>query len=333
MRSRSSYSTAATVTAWAELDGLVRRAGPRLDRLPPDEILRLAALYRAAAADLATARRRTPSDPLVAQLEQLVRRARQLVYGTADRRDTLRRFVTRGFWRRVAERPAFLAVAAVLLLGPMLALGLWAHGDPVAGGRAAAISPFGTADDGGDDGDDRSDVARDFGLAESADLSGQIFANNARLALIAFAGGITGGLLTAAGLVFNGIVIGLLGGLSVAAGSGDRFFRLVVPHGALELSLIVVAGAAGLRVGWALVHPGHRRRAEALTSEARAAAEMALGAAALLVPCGLVEGFVTPLGLSLPVAVALGTALAGAFWASVLWLGRDQSRARALRPR
>ena len=145
------------------------------------------------------------------------------------------------------------------------------------------------------------------------------------MALLCLAGGMTAGLITIAVLVFNGLTTGLLTGLLVANGSGDVFFRLVLPHGLLELSLITVAGAAGLRVGWAIVAPGHRRRTEALATEARAAAELALGCALWLVPTGLVEGFVTPRGLSLPAAAAVGAGLAGLFWALVLWRGRPDT--------
>jgi hypothetical protein len=61
---------------------------------------------------------------------------------------------------------------------------------------------------------------------------------------------------------------------------------------------------------------------EALAVEGRAGVEMALGAALLLVPTGLVEGFVTPRGLSLWSALAVGVALGAVFWALVWWRGR-----------
>jgi uncharacterized membrane protein SpoIIM required for sporulation len=305
---------------WIELDHLVGRAGPRLDRLTPTEVLQAGHLYRRTAADLALARRQFVGDPLVERLDALVRRARQLVYGTVSRRDSFAHFISRGYWTRVRERPLLLLVAALLLWGPLLGAGAWAASDPVTATRvsgASLVSPDDQAS---------AEVDRGFTIVDSAAFSTMIFTNNVRVALLAFAGGITGGLLTVLTLVFNGFSIGVLGGLIVDAGGGDRFFRLVVPHGVLELSLIVVAGMAGLRVGLALVRPGHRRRGEALTVEARAAGELALGTALWLIPCGLVEGFVTPRGLSLPAAVAVGVALGGLFWAMVLWRGEPARR-------
>ncbi|MDP8988274.1 MAG: stage II sporulation protein M [Actinomycetota bacterium] len=124
------------------------------------------------------------------------------------------------------------------------------------------------------------------GMATSADLdlpggvsaamSADILTNNIQVTFLAFAGGITAGVLTALILVTNGALIGVLGGIALGGGNGRVFVELVVPHGVLELSCIVVAGSAGLRVGLALIDPGRRRRTDALVAEARAAAELAL---------------------------------------------------------
>lgn len=305
---------------WDELAELVTRAHGRIDRLPAPDVLRLGTRYRAAAADLALARRRYPREAAVAQLDALVAQSRSLVYANQSRRDSVRDFLTRGFWRRVTERPVFLLIAAALLLLPAVVVGGWAHGDPAGGARVAQISPLSSG--AGDREDEPRGADRNFSGTESAAFSTQIFTNNIRVAFLAFAGGLTAGLLTVFSLAFNGLILGLVTGLSVQGGGGEVLMRLVVPHGLLELSLIVVAGAAGLRVGWAIVHPGHRTRLESLATEARAAAELALGVAAWLVPCGLVEGFVTPRGLPLGGAWAVGLALAATFWALVIWRGR-----------
>src|SRR5262249_57419742 len=56
--------------SWQELDELVRRARRRPERLGSEGVFRLGTLYRAAAADLARARRLFPADPVVERLEQ-----------------------------------------------------------------------------------------------------------------------------------------------------------------------------------------------------------------------------------------------------------------------
>jgi uncharacterized membrane protein SpoIIM required for sporulation len=304
---------------WQELDALLGRAGRRAESLGPDGVRRLGALYRASAADLALARRRFAGDPVVARLESLVTRARPLVYERARRGGSLVEFATTGYWRRVRERPALLLVSALLLLGPWVLAAVWAVRDP---GSASGVVPS----------EYRSvteprERGTDLGLTtdEQAAFSSEVFTNNIRVTLVAFAGGIAAGLGTAALLVYQGVLFGAITGLSIWAGNGESFFELVMAHGVLELSCVVVASAAGLRMGWALVSPGHRRRGDALAAEARVGVEIVLGTAPWLVLAGLVEGFLTPRGLGLAAVVVLGVALGAVYWALVLWRGRPPS--------
>src|SRR3954468_9266219 len=143
---RSSYSVTTTVERftgsrsadWRELELLVAEAGRRPERLGAERVLRLGALYRAAAADLATARRRYPGDPAIARLEHLVNRSRHLVYDAQPRRRSLIRFLTTDYWRLVAERPQALLIAFGLLFGAAGLGALWAVQDP---GAAIGVIP------------------------------------------------------------------------------------------------------------------------------------------------------------------------------------------------
>jgi uncharacterized membrane protein SpoIIM required for sporulation len=301
---------------WRELDALVAQAGRRAESLGPDGVRKLGGLYRASAADLALARRRFAGDPAVARLEALVTRARPLVYDRASRGGTVAEFATTGYWRRVRERPALLIISAVLLFSPWVLASAWAVRDP---GAASGVVPS----------EYRSvteprERGTDLGLTtdEQAAFSSEIFTNNIRVTIVAFAGGIAAGIGTAALLVYQGVLFGAITGLSIWAGNGKPFFELVTAHGVLELSCVVVASAAGLRMGWALVSPGHRRRGVALAAEARVAVEIVLGTAPWLVLAGLVEGFVTPRGLGLGPVITVGFSLAAVYWALVFWRGR-----------
>jgi uncharacterized membrane protein SpoIIM required for sporulation len=317
---------------WHELDALLARAGRRAESLGPDGVRRLGALYRASSADLALARRRFAGDPVVVRLEALVTRARPLVYDRARRGGSLAEFATTGYWRRVRERPALVVVSALLLFGPWVLASVWAVREP---GAASGVVPSQYRSV-----TEPRERDTDLGLTtdQQAAFSSEVFTNNIRVTLLAFAGGIAAGLGTAVLLVYQGVLFGAITGLSIWAGNGSFFFELVSAHGVLELSCVVVASAAGLRMGWALVSPGHRRRGVALASEARVAVEIVLGTAPWLVLAGLVEGFVTPRGLGLGTAVAIGVTLGAVYWALVLWRGRPvpdrgykRARAFALR--
>ncbi len=300
--------------SWGELDAALRQARDRPERLGPAGVRRLGELYRAAAADLAFARRRYPGDPLVARLEPLVLRGRAAVYGRTGRRQSVWQFMTRGYWTRLAERPWLVFWAWALLMGPGLLGFVWGLTDaPTAAGLMPA--EFQGAADPPVEG-------RDFDAATASAFSAQVMFNNIQVTLLAFAGGIAFGLITVYALVFNGLILGVIAGLAIGAGNGVAFLRLISSHGPLEISCIVVGGLAGLRVGWALIRPGTLRRVTSLRREARPAVELAAGTAPWLVLCGFLEGFAT--GPELPVAVqaALGFSLFALFWGLVVWRGR-----------
>jgi uncharacterized membrane protein SpoIIM required for sporulation len=299
---------------WEELDLLVRRAGRRASSLGPDGVRRLGSLYRATSADLALARRRFPGESVTSRLEQLVVRARSLVYEGTRRESSLVRFVTTGYWRRVRERPWLLLASAVLMMVPWVLSSVWAVRDP---GAAQGLVPS----------EFRTVVARDranFGLTadEKAEASSAILTNNIRVAFLAFALGIAAAIGSGLVLVYQGVVLGTVFGLTIDAGNGPALFEFVLPHGVLELSCIVVAGAAGMRMGWALVAPGLRRRRDALVAEARPAAEMALGTAVWLIVAGIVEGSLSTSGIGLGPGIAVGVTLGVVFWSLVAWRGR-----------
>ena len=306
---------AARGPAWDELAALTVAR-----RLAAADVLRLGARYREAAADLAYARRRFGDDPVTRRLETLVLRARPLVYRARPRGGSLRAYLAQGYWRAVAERPKPLIAAWLLMLVPAMLAGLWALSDPAAAG---GLVP----------GDLRS-VAEPqhhglvlHGAGEHAGVSIGIFVNNIQVTFLAYAGGLTLGLLTGYVLATNGILLGAVAGLAAGAGNGGDLLRLVVGHGVLELSCIAVTAAAGLRVGWSLVEPGPGTRAEALRAEAGRSIGIVLGTMPWLVLAGLVEGFVTGT-YSTGVVVPLGIALGALYWALVFTLGRAPSRAR-----
>jgi uncharacterized membrane protein SpoIIM required for sporulation len=155
----------------------------------------------------------------------------------------------------------------------------------------------------------------------AAALSSTIFVNNIRVTLLAFAAGLLVCLGTAFVIVNNGVLLGVVAGLVSSAGMGRDFVVFVVPHGVLELTCIVVAGAAGLRLGWAIVDPGPGTRAKALIAEARSGIEIVLGTMPWLVGAGIVEGIVAP-RLGFASALVVGIGLGAVWWALLLWRGR-----------
>jgi uncharacterized membrane protein SpoIIM required for sporulation len=303
---------------WDELDRLLQTGGTTPARLGPAGVLRLGECYRSVAADLAFARRRFPTDPVVGHLERLTQRGRQAVYGAARSRSTVREFVSHGYWRRIRERPLLLLLSFLCLALPTILAGYWAWRDP---GPASGLVP-----DAYQSVTQPRQPGQDLGVSveDQSDLAAQIFTNNIQVTFLAFGGGMLLGLGTLYVLIQNGVLMGAIAGLAIGAGNGRPFFELVVAHGVLELSCIVVAGLAGLRLAAAIIDPGTQTRTDALRTEARAAVEIIIGTMPWLVVAGLVEGFLTPAGKGLTVVLLVGFALGAIFWGLVLWRGAPE---------
>jgi uncharacterized membrane protein SpoIIM required for sporulation len=150
-----------------------------------------------------------------------------------------------------------------------------------------------------------------------------VLVNNIEVSFLAFAGGVLLCIGTGVILVQNGINVGIATGLFVHADQAGKFFGLILPHGLLELSSVVIAGAAGLRIGWAIVAPGDRPRSEALAEEGRRSVVIVLGLMLCFVVAGLIEGFVTPSGLPTFARVGVGVLVEVGFIFWIVSLGRD----------
>jgi uncharacterized membrane protein SpoIIM required for sporulation len=159
--------------------------------------------------------------------------------------------------------------------------------------------------------------------SQQAAFTSEVFTNNIQVTLVAFAGGITGGLATALALLYNGLLLGVIGGLMGQAGNGVGFIDLVTAHGVLELSCILVGGAAGLSLGWSIVSPGLRTRRASLQREAVEALLLVLGTAPWLVVAGIVEGNRANLSeAGLGAVIGTGVGIGVVYWGLVLWRGR-----------
>jgi uncharacterized membrane protein SpoIIM required for sporulation len=300
---------------WRELELLVREAGRRPERLGPERLLRLGGLYRATAADLARLRRHAPRAPETARLETLVRQGRQAVYDARTRRRSVIRFFVTDYWRLIAERRKALLVAFVLLFGSAGLAALWGVHDPAAA-TGVVPAPFRPALQPGH-------PWHDMSAAQQAAFTSEVFTNNIQVTLVAFAGGMTGGVATALALLYNGLLLGVIGGLMGQAGNGVGFVDLVTAHGVLELSCILVGGAAGLSLGWSIISPGLRTRRVSLQREAVQCLLLVVGTAPWLVVAGIVEGNRANLAeAGLGAVIGTGVGLGLVFWGLVLWRGR-----------
>lgn len=303
--------------AWTRLGELTRT--PRRS-LTPAQVDELVQLYQRTSAQLSHARTARVDPAVVSHLTRLVAGAAGLLYGTRSRSLAgFARFFTTTFPAAVWHVRRFVAVAALLLLVPAVAVGSWlAVSDAAldASGPEAAREAY-----------VEDDFEAYYSSAPAGQFAAQVTVNNIQVSILAFAAGALLCVVTAYILVVNGANVGVAAGTFAAVGQQPKFYGLILPHGVLELSAVVVAGAAGLAIGWAIVSPGDRPRRVALADEGRRAAAIVIGLMLAFVVAGTIEGFVTPSSLPTAARVGIGLAAGAAFWTYLVTLGR---RAAAL---
>jgi len=302
---------------WLEKRGEVSarlRAARSGDGLRDDEV---PSRYRRLCQQLALARRRGYSPQVTARLQALMQRGHNVLYRAPPPpwRRALR-FLLADFPRLVRAQRGCLWLAAALFALPTLALFFavqqWpelAHSvfDPQQLARFESMY-------------DPADPSHKLGRESETDMAmfGHYILNNVGIGFRTFAAGLLAGVGTAFVLVFNGVVFGVVAGHLQAIGHGDPFWRFVAGHSAPELIAIVIAGAAGLQLGLALLAPGRLRRVDALVEAGRVGARLCLGILAMLVFAAFVEAFWSSTG-SIPAAVKYG--VGGLLWVLVLgWL-------------
>jgi uncharacterized membrane protein SpoIIM required for sporulation len=146
-----------------------------------------------------------------------------------------------------------------------------------------------------------------------------IMTNNLQVSILAFAGGILLGTLTTYVLIQNGLMLGAVFGYTQVYGLAGDLAGFVSPHGYLELSVIFIAGGAGLQLAWAVISPGLLRRRDALTRAAQRAVLLLVGSAPWMVIAGLIEGFISPSGLPREAKLLFGALTGLALYLFLLW--------------
>jgi uncharacterized membrane protein SpoIIM required for sporulation len=294
---------------WNRLDQLSKRR--RLSGAEVDELVRL---YQRTATHLSVVRSASPDAALSARLSTTVARARSAVAGGHEPLwRELARLVKVSFPAAVYRSGWWAIGAAVGSLGVAAALGAWVAATPTA---QAAL---------GTEEQIRQLVENDFESYYSenaaAGFAAQVWTNNAWVAALCFALGITGiGVVWV--LVQNAMNLGAVGGLMAANDRLDLFFGLITPHGLLELTAVFVAAGSGLQVFWAWIDPGPRPRGQAIAEEGRAMVTIAIGLVGVLLISGLVEAFVTPSPLPTWARIGIGAVVWIAFLGYVLRFGR-----------
>ncbi len=254
-----------------------------------DEALSAVEVYRGLARDLATARRVAPNSRMTSGLESLYGQ----LHGAINRRPragiaALRLLFANDIPRAARELGPRIASMALLLALSALA-GWW-----LVATYPTLISLFAS--------DDMIEHVEQghlwtegiINIMPSSILSIGILANNIVVSILAFCAGIFLGLGTLYLIAMNGLMLGAAFAFVHQHGLARALFEFIIAHGPVELSVICIAGAAGVALGESIIRPSSESRRDSFQACAHRVAPLLLLCALLLVGCGFIEGFVSP---------------------------------------
>ena len=248
--------------------------------------------YRQICQHLALAIDRGYASHLVEQLQQLAMRGHQQLYRHRSQVTAqLLSFVLADFPRLVRAEWRWVALAGLLFFGSLAIMALLVYGYPDL--VYSVVSPTDVAEMHAMYEPAARRIGQTAERASSTDwlMFGYYVMHNVGIAFQTFASGLFFGVGSLFFLFFNGLMIGAVAGHLTDAGMGSTFWPFVVGHSAFELTGIVLAGAAGLKLGWALVAPGQLRRGEALRRAAQVSVRLIGGVMMFLLIAAFIEAY------------------------------------------
>jgi uncharacterized membrane protein SpoIIM required for sporulation len=307
---------------WKRLTELLDRSQQDIRRLSPQDVESLGRLYRAATSDLALAQRDFPGHRVTTYLNQLVARGHAVIYRSEPLAlNRLFHFATAGFPQVFRETAIFSLIAALFFTIPAVAAGLGTAWQPETARWLLPVSAHHLIP-----AIEKQELWVDIPVKERPYASSFIMQNNIRVSFLAFGSGILGGIFTVWIMIFNGLLLGGLTGLTAYHDVAFELWTFVIGHGVIELNVIFIAGGSGLMLGWTVLQPGLLRRRDALVFAAHKAVRLIMGCVPLLVLAGLIEGFISPADyIPWPVKWGLGLASGLLLYAYLGLAGRGQA--------
>ncbi|HMO75151.1 MAG TPA: stage II sporulation protein M [Sphingopyxis sp.] len=313
---------------WIAFDALLTRLEKKGAKgLSSEELLQLPTLYRATLSSLSIARATSLDKALLGHLEALSMRGYFLIYGVRQSRlDRLAGFFARDWPLAVqAVWKETIVIALIILLGMATSWSLVAS-DPewfynfvpeeLAGGRDPRASVEflqGTMGHG---------KAADEGTEGALHVfATYLFTHNSGVSIMSFALGFAFGIPTMMLEYYQGISLGAMVAVFAGKGLGADFGGWLFIHGTTELFAAALSGAAGLRIGAAVVFPGARSRLQAASDAGRTAGKVMVGVILMLLVAGLLEGFGRQLITDTALRYGIGTAML-LFWLAYYYLPR-----------
>jgi uncharacterized membrane protein SpoIIM required for sporulation len=304
---------------WDRLSSLLAQSDASgLGQLSRAELQEMALLYRQVAADLSVLRQDTTARTYALHVNQLLARAHHIIYsGRKTNLLTLFRFL-RDEYPVIFQQNIGYVIASVLISVSAGTLGvILTSARPEFMRHFVGPEMIATME--------RHEMWTHSIVSVKPMATSAIMTNNLSVSFFTFAGGIVFGLITLRSLFYNGIMLGVIATACHQYGMSVALWSFVAPHGSLELPSILIAGAAGLRLGHAMLFPGSLRWKESIARGGIEATRLVSGIIPLLVVAGCLEGFFSPSQAPVWLKFTVGALL---FTLLNLWLFRPARAAQ-----
>ncbi|QDP02320.1 stage II sporulation protein M [Thalassotalea sp. PS06] len=267
--------------------------------------------FRQICADLALARSRQYSPALIERLNHLVQQGQQHLYqSNGFSLKQILRIFTQDFPRSLYDNRLFILGSTLAFWGLGLIAFFWVllapdhiywFVDPMQVNELEAMyDPSGDVQTG------------ERGAGTDVMMFGFYVYNNIGIAFQMFGGGALLGIGAIVPLLFNSFFFGAISAHIVNVGYTEPFFSFVIGHGSFELMAIVIAGAAGCKIGFSILNPGALARKEAIKIAGASVLPLICGAFVMLLIAAFVEAFWSSSELPVEVKFIVGTI--GWFW-------------------
>jgi len=273
---------------WDRLASLLSQSDASgLGQLTRAELQEMALLYRQVAADLSVLRQDSTARTYAQHVNHLLARAHHIIYSG---RKTNLLTVFRFLWD---EYPAIFQRQIGFVLASLAVSVAWG----LLGAAITSVHPefmrmfvsakmIATME--------RHHMWTESVVTIAPLATSAIMTNNLTVTFIVFASGIVFGLGSFYYLAVNGMMLGVVAAACHQYGMALPLWTFVAPHGALELPSIVIAGAAGFRLGHAMLFPGALRWRDSVARGGIEATRLVSGIIPLLIVAGCLEGFFSP---------------------------------------
>ena len=299
---------------WQQLESKLKKGATEASS-ELDEARKVLTGFRSIQSDLSLARRNMPGNPITRYLESLFLRCQEVIYRPPGHllmqiRDLYNLEIPRLMRQMIIPLTATLSLFVLAIFaGWLLVLNY-----PDLAALFASPEMIDNVQQGKLWTDDI------LNIAPSSLVSFGIITNNIAVSLFAFALGALYGLGTLYVISLNGLMLGGIFAFTAQYHLAERLFKFIIGHGVVELSVIIIAGAMGLRLGEALIRPGDHNRQQAFQETTLNAGKVLLAAVPFLILAGIIEGFISPderFGMATRVSVGI---ISGAiFWFIMLF--------------